>query len=275
MMLCALAPPLRVLRTYSFAHLSQPNFCPGELRAENRKAEWNDHDGRAGRHYHDDTNNKDGTAEGQYCDSSRHSIGDFRWVFHRASVPRDDSVFFVARYRSLGRMRPTLTLSLIATVSSIATASEPVHNIELTVDVPIVTVTPRQPGRITMRLPSVTFSVTVAVDCGADWQPDSVSISVADSGASLNAEQLQAGRELTFDLHIPSSQIAPLRIERYCIDDEADAANAAYQNRITIPGVMSAQASLRCATESERSTTYVTKPLDIVLECAAPLPAKN
>ena len=90
MMLCALAPPLCILGTYSFAQLSQPDLRPGELHAENRKAEWNDHDGRAGRHYHDDTDSKDGTANGQYCDSARHCIGDSGCVLHPASVARDD-----------------------------------------------------------------------------------------------------------------------------------------------------------------------------------------
>ena len=174
-------------------------------------------------------------------------------------------------------MRPTPTLSFVATVASmaIAAASEPVHDIEITVDVPIVTVTPRPPGRVTIRLPSLTFAVTVAVDCEANWQPDSVSISVADSGASLDAEQLQAGGELQLELRIPANQIAPLRMEKFCIADDLDGPDAVNQNSISVPGVLSAQASLRCATESKQSTMYVTKPLDVVLECAAPVPAKN
>jgi len=174
-------------------------------------------------------------------------------------------------------MRPALILGFVATVASIAIATEMerVHEIGITASVPTVTVTPRRAGHILMRIPSLTYALTVAVDCGADWQPDSVSISVADSGASLDAKQLQAGKELKLELRIPSNQIAPLRIEKFCIADDTNSPDATIQNRITIAGVMSAQASLRCATAFEQATIYVTELLDVVLECGAPDPEKN
>ena len=174
-------------------------------------------------------------------------------------------------------MRPALTVGFLVSVACIANAAatEPVHDIELTVDIPTVTVTPRPPGRITMRLPGLTYALTVAVYCEANWQPDSVSISVADSGASLDAEQLQADRELKLELRIPSNQIPPLRIENFCIAGGMKTPDTTTRNRITVPGVMSAQASLRCANESAQSTMYVAKPLDVVLECAVTEPAED
>ena len=174
-------------------------------------------------------------------------------------------------------MRPAPILGLLATAASIAIAAEtePVHDIRVTADVPTVTVSPRQAGRMTMHLPSLTYALTVSVDCEANWQPDSVSISVADSRASLNAEQLQADRELNLELMVPSNQIAPLRIEKFCIAGSQEMSDAANQNSVMVSGVMSAQASLRCATESAQSTMYVTKPLDVLLECAVPEPTKK
>ena len=176
------------------------------------------------------------------------------------------------RYRSLGRMRAALISSIFATVASIAIAAEtvPVHNIEITADVPTVTVSPRQTGHTTTQLPDLTYRLSVTVDCETNWQPDSVSISVADSRASISAEELQAGGELDLQLRIPSNQIAPLRVEHFCFDGGADGADAISPNGITIPGVVSAQASLRCVTESTKSIMYVSKPLDVLLECAAP-----
>jgi hypothetical protein len=126
-----------------------------------------------------------------------------------------------------------------------------------------------------MNLPGLTYAMTVTVNCDTDWRPDSVSVSVADSRASFNADELQVGGELTLELRIPSNQIAPLRIERFCIADDSDVPDATIQDRITVSGVMSAQASLRCATGSEQSTMYVTKTLDVMLECAEPVPNKN
>ena len=171
-------------------------------------------------------------------------------------------------------MRPALIIGFVATVVPIAIAAEtePVHSIGITANAPTVTVSPRRAGRVLMRLPNLTYALTVAVVCETNWRPDSVYISVADSGASLDAKQLQAGGELKLELRIPSNQIAPLRMEKFCIADDVDAPDAAIQNRITVPGVMSAQASLRCATESEQSTIYVTEPLDVVLECTTTVP---
>ena len=128
------------------------------------------------------------------------------------------SCLFLVRYRSLSCMRPALTFGILATVVSIAIAAEtaPVHNIGITADVPTVTVSPRRPDRTTIRIPGLTYEMSLTVDCEANWRPDSVSISVADSRASLNAEQLQVSRELGLELRIPSNQIAPLRVEHFC-----------------------------------------------------------
>lgn len=169
-------------------------------------------------------------------------------------------------------MRTALIFGLVASIVSLSFAADadPVHDIGISADVPTITVAPRRAGRITMSLPGLTYAMTLTVDCDADWQPDSVSISVADSRTSFNAEQLQAGRELHLDLRIPPNQIAPLRIEKFCVAADPDTPDTSIQNRITVAGVLSALASLRCATDSEQSTMYVTKPLDVVLECAAP-----
>jgi len=169
-------------------------------------------------------------------------------------------------------MRAALINGIFATVASIAIATEtvPVHDIDITADVPTVTVAPRPAGRTTMRLPGLTYELSVTVDCEANGQPDSVSISVADSRASISAEELQASRELGLQLRIPSNQIAPLRLEHFCVDDGTDHSGSFSPNRIMIQGVVSAQASLRCVTETTNSMMYVSKPLDIMLECAVP-----
>ena len=164
-------------------------------------------------------------------------------------------------------MRAAIISGIFATIVSIELTAEtvPVHDIDITADVPTVTVAPRPAGRTTMRLPGLTYEMSVTVDCEANWQPDSVSISVADSRASISAEELQASRELGLQLRIPSNQIAPLRVEHFCVDGDTVS-----PNRITIQGVVSAQASLRCVTETTNSMMYVSKPLDVVLECAVP-----
>jgi hypothetical protein len=168
-----------------------------------------------------------------------------------------------------------LLIALLASAVSVAFATEPgpVHHIEISADVPSVAVAPRPPGRFTMRLPGLTYALTMTADCGKNWNPDSVSISVADSRISFNKDQLQDGDLLEFELRVPSQQIGPLRLEQFCVISEQ--ANIAEHSTITIESLLSAQASLRCATDAEQSTRYVTVPLDVSLECVVPEPVEN
>ncbi len=182
-------------------------------------------------------------------------------------------------------MHAALLFGFMATVCSVAVPAEPrpVPGFEISADVPTVTVTPRQAGRFGLRLPSLTYTLTLTAYCEENWQPVSVSISIADSRKSLDAEQLELAAVLDLKLHVPSNQIAPVRIERFCIrDDQKDLQPddtggnkepaSADENILIISAALSAQASLLCATDSEQSITYITKPLDVMLECSVPEP---
>ena len=167
-------------------------------------------------------------------------------------------------------MRSILLIALLAAMHSVAVANEPegMHQIEILADVPSVPVSPRRSARFTMRLPNLTYALTMNLDCGENWKPESVSISVADSRMSFDAEKLQNSDSLEFDLQVPSRQIGPLRLEQFCID--GDQSDTAGHNMIIIQSVLSAQASLRCASDAKQSIRYVTVPLDVSLECVVP-----
>lgn len=183
-------------------------------------------------------------------------------------------------------MRAALLFGFMATVCSVAVLAEPrpVAGIEISADVPTVTVTPRRAGRFALRLPTLTYTLTLTAYCEENWHPASVSISIADSRKSLDAEQLEQAAVLDLQLQVPSNQIAPVRIERFCIEDDqkefqpGDTGDnkelaGADENTVKISAALSAQASLLCATDSEQSITYITKPLDVMLECSVPEPA--
>lgn len=174
-------------------------------------------------------------------------------------------------------MRPILIFGIVAAVCFVASAaeSEPLQGIEIFADIPTVTVAPQRSGRFAMRLPSLSYALTVNAYCDEDWRPASVLISIADVRKSFDADQLQAGAVLEWVLQVPSNQIAPLRVERFCVDDKQEGFQPGSEDdiKITIPAVLSAHASLLCATESEQSISYVTKPLDVILECSVPDPA--
>jgi hypothetical protein len=122
-----------------------------------------------------------------------------------------------------------------------------------------------------MRLPSLTYALTLTTRCASDWKPVSVSINVADSTKSFGTDDLQVGETLSFDLQIPSNQIGPLTLEQFCVRSEQAEADSI----LTIPSVLSAQASLRCATGSAESIRYVTVPLDVLLECVDSPPSND
>ncbi|MFQ5547925.1 MAG: hypothetical protein ACE5FV_06525 [Woeseia sp.] len=168
-------------------------------------------------------------------------------------------------------MRSAFLLGIVTTVLSIDVAADPrpAQRIYITADIPTVPVQPRRAGRVAFRLPTLTYALTLTSYCDENWQPASVSINVADSRMSIDAEQLRSHEAIDVQLRIPSNQIAPLRIERFCVEEDMDGIRPD-DRFVTIPAALSAQASLLCVLESERSITYVTKPLDVTLECQAP-----
>jgi hypothetical protein len=179
-------------------------------------------------------------------------------------------------------MRPAILFGFVSALCFVTVAADPmrVAGIEISADIPVAKVAPRPRDRVTLRLPALTYSLTMTVHCDKDRQPESVSISIADSRRTFSAEQLHAGAVLESELRIPSDQIAPLRVERFCISDRQVSlqpgveGNNKYPERaaekITISAAVSAQASLRCASESDQTIMYVTKPLDVTLECSEP-----
>lgn len=162
------------------------------------------------------------------------------------------------------RRAPAILLAAFCP-ASFADDSEPRQRIEIIADVPSVVVAPRRPGPFMMQLPNLTYSLSLTAECVDNWKPDSVSVNVADSRTSFRADALPPTGSLQFELLVPSKQIGPLRLERFCIvgiDEDLQS-----NDRITIPSVLSAQASLRCASDSASSIRYVTVPLDVSLEC--------
>ena len=189
---------------------------------------------------------------------------------------------FLIHYRSLSRMCTKLLFGFLATILPVVISAEPgpVQAIEISVNVPTVMVTPRRTDRfIPLRLPNLTYDLTLTTFCDKNWRPISVSISIADSGKSFNAQQLQGTAILKTELQIPAMQIAPLPVEQFCIKNKQEKLqpgntnnneppSGSNRNKVTISSVLSAQASLLCTTESEQSITYVTKALDVTLECS-------
>lgn len=157
---------------------------------------------------------------------------------------------------------------------SVAIASEPeaVGGIDISADIPTIRIAPRLAGRSPMQLPDLPYAMVVNARCEETWRPVSLSISIADTSKSFGATQLQSNETLNFEVEVPSSQIAPVHLEKFCVEGQ-DVDDQDIGKMLKIPAILSMHVSLRCAADSEQSIRYVTEPLDVILECNLPEPA--
>ena len=140
---------------------------------------------------------------------------------------------------------------------------------------PAVNIAPRNPGRNFVRLPTLEYEFEIHSRCTDSRTPESISLNVADTHESLQADKIANDGPTRLSLRIPASQIAPLVVEDFCIvsgEDDDDAASDARsrslsQSQITIPAALSAQASLLCANGDDKAMTYVSRTLDVSLVC--------
>jgi hypothetical protein len=140
-------------------------------------------------------------------------------------------------------------------------------------DTPEVSIESRSSGRNALHLPALQYAFTFEASCGDDLQPVSLQLSVADTRKTLRTEQIVADSLTMTSLSIPANQIAPVVINNFCQRVDAQVSDVQTQSepsRISIPAALSAQASLRCASETDEHTVYVSSPLNVMLACDIP-----
>ncbi len=169
------------------------------------------------------------------------------------------------------------TLRRLVPVAFVATISVPgpaqgKDSLSVAANSPSVPVVPRNPGRSFIRLPTLEYDFEVRASCSDGKLPKSLSLNVADSRKSLAANQIISDGPTEFSLRIPASQIAPLVIEDFCITEvgeEGQTVNDA-RTQVSISSALSAQASLLCESDDDRTMTYVSQTLDVSLVCERP-----
>lgn len=138
---------------------------------------------------------------------------------------------------------------------------------------PVVNIAPRNPGRNFLRLPTLEYDFEIHTACAENRSPEILSLNVADTRKSLQADKIVNDGPTKISLRIPGNQIAPLAVEDFCIvavPDDGDVtieSRSRTARRITIPAALSAQASLLCASDDEKAMTYVSRTLDVSLVC--------
>ena len=132
---------------------------------------------------------------------------------------------------------------------------------------PDINVEIRAHDRYKIELPGLQYAFRIEASCASGLMPDSMLLSVADTRKRISASDIQSGSESGIMIIIPAGQIAPLTVEGFCL---ASSDNDQHKNhRVTVRGVLSAQASLLCSGENGQQITYASQALDVTLTCEA------
>ena len=167
---------------------------------------------------------------------------------------------------------------LVLTFCLAGAGSAELHSLRVTAATPAVTVVAQPGDRHFFNLPSLDYAFQLEARCGKDWTPESLTLSVADSRTSLGSAQLHESSAQQVKLHVPARQIAPIVLRDFCVIDGTaegsgvEAKTGAHSlvrapRQLTVSAALSAQASLRCSSDDEKKTIYVSQPLDVTLDC--------
>ena len=156
--------------------------------------------------------------------------------------------------------------------------------LELAAQPPVVSVPATAPGgRRFVELPALEYRFEVEAACTGSRTPRSLSVSVADSRVALAGAALDGGAVRELVLTVPGRQLAPIALDDFCVvapaagEDMPEGYEAASSltaasappRLLTVPAVVSAQASLVCGDDAGSRISYVTTPLAVTLACAA------
>jgi hypothetical protein len=139
-------------------------------------------------------------------------------------------------------------------------------DLEVSASTPEVTISTRPAGRNFIHLPALEYHFQVAARCHVAMNPTSVSLSIADTRVTVPADVLATGSALQLSVSIPATQIGPVAVAGFCVNDAAKAIPGA-RSTVRIAAVLSAQAAMLCIDETSNHITYVSEPLDIILHC--------
>ena len=180
------------------------------------------------------------------------------------------TLVFSLLFRSLGAMKKLLSAVcvMLPVLSLTPVSAETV--LKFSAGTPTANVLPRSRERAPLQLPDLEYQFSIDAVCRDDLSPASLSLAVADTRRTFNAEQIVAGALEDIRLLVPAEQIAPVMIANFCVaDGDVDQAIASASS-LTVHAALSAQASLLCVGDTSRSMKYASANLDVMLVCENP-----
>ncbi len=115
------------------------------------------------------------------------------------------------------------------------------------------------------QLPSLDLTLRAVFNCPADTTADSLTVSISDTHRRYDLGKDTETTSLEASLHVPAGQIAPVTAPDFCLHDEP-----VDNHGLTLPGVATAQVSLRCRDDADVSSVhFASVVIPLRLHCLA------
>jgi len=161
-------------------------------------------------------------------------------------------------------MHCRLILLFLAAASTTTTArSDTMSQIKVMSEPATVEITAQPAGRRLIQLPALEFSLTIEPQCESDMYVESISISVADTRATVTVAEPDEA-VLTTTLTLPRHQAAPLAVVNFC---QTAADQSQSSRELLVRDAFTAHLSLRCSNDERQSIVYASQALDLALRC--------
>ena len=121
-----------------------------------------------------------------------------------------------------------------------------------------VEILPRD-GRRAIRLPQLDFPVRAKFNCADEAVAESLTISIADAYERYAPDDDADSLETV--ITVPANQIAPIAAGNFCANGDGG------REELLVSGVATAQLSLRCVAEENRSVSFASLNLRLRLVC--------
>lgn len=144
-----------------------------------------------------------------------------------------------------------------ALASALADLHLTVHAKEASVQIEV-----REAAQQRIQLPPLDLSVVAEISCPAEAEPESVTISVADAHTRFGADAIADAPTVEAVISVPARQLAPVTAAGFCV-----AGSVQDGEELLLPGVGTAQASLRCGNENGSSVYFSSAALPLRLIC--------
>lgn len=121
---------------------------------------------------------------------------------------------------------------------------------------------PRSPDQANVQLPALEIVIVADFQCPPGSNATSLTVSVSDTHEAFGPEQLAGAVSLNATFSVPARQLAPISIPAFCVGDKP-----IVDRELKVPGIATAQVSLRCGGANDASMYFSSTPVPVRLYC--------